>query len=122
MAIDPADATHLYIATCGNGLFEFRNGQSVAQYTAGNSLLASAIPGNNNYVRVDGLFYDRQHRLWMTNSETQHPLIRMNSEGTMESLDHPSLFYNGTPLTILRNPTTDHTGKVWLVNSHHHHP
>lgn len=122
MAIDPQDATHLYIATCGNGLFEFRDGKAVAQYTADNSLLASAVPGNNDYVRVDGLFFDRQNRLWMTNSETGHPLLRMDSEGRMEILDLPALFPDGTALALLRNPMTDRNGRVWLVNSHHRCP
>ncbi len=119
MAIDPEDATHLYIATCGNGLFEFRDGNIVAQYTADNSLLASAVPGNMDYVRVDGLFFDRQNRLWMTNSETGHPLLRMDGNGQMEVLDLPALFPDGTALAILRNPMTDQNGSVWLVNSHH---
>ncbi len=122
MAIDPQDATHLYIATCGNGLFEFRDGKAVAQYTADNSLLASAVPGNNDYVRVDGLFFDRQNRLWMTNSETGHPLLRMDSEGQMAVLDLPALFPDGTALALLRNPMTDRNGWVWLVNSHHRCP
>ncbi len=122
LAIDPNDATHLYIATCGNGLFEFRNGKAVAQYTDGNSLLASAVPGNSDYVRVDGLFFDQQNRLWMTNSETEHPLLRMDSEGKMEALDLSALFPNGFALTLLRNPMTDRNGRVWLVNSHHSCP
>ncbi len=122
MAIDPKDATHLYIATCGNGLFEYRDGQCVAHYTAGNSLLASAVPGNDDYVRVDGLFFDSQHRLWMTNSETAHPLLRMDSEGQMEAVDLSALFPDGTALSLLRHPMTDRNGRVWIVNSHHRCP
>lgn len=119
VAIDPDDAQHLFVSTCGRGLYEYRNGEMVRQYTAGNSLLATAVAGNNDYVRVDGLFFDQQQRLWMSNSESPTPLLRLSKDGTMEAVAGSALYYNEVPLTILRRPLTDRNHFTWMVNSHH---
>lgn len=122
IAIDPADQEHLFVSTCGHGVFEYRRGEMVHQYTEGNSLLTSAVAGNNDYVRTDGLFFDRQQRLWMSNSESDTPLLRLLPDGKMEAVNNGLLYYNKVGLTILRRPMTDRNGFTWLVNSHHHHP
>ena len=125
-AYDPNDKTHLYVATCGSGLYEFRNGQMVANYTDGNSPILSAIEDNFNYVRVDGLIFDNSGYLWMSCSAEAYNkdvILRLNpSTGEWKTYNNEQLFYDGTLLKILRHAIKDENGNIWMANDHHEHP
>jgi hypothetical protein len=67
MAVDPADKSHFYITTWGDGLLEYRNNTFYKQHGPGNSALRSIIPGR--YCRVDGATFDEEGNLWVLNSK-----------------------------------------------------
>lgn len=129
IAFDPADANHYFLSTCGSGLYEFRNRQMVKNYTAGNSPIISALaetdPNAHNYVRVDGIIFDKSGNLWMTvnSSKATKPMLKFNSTNNeWTEYNDPLLFYKNKPLRIVRNSILDRNGHIWMVNDHHEHP
>lgn len=131
IAIDPEDASHMFIATCGTGLYELKDGQQIANYTMGNSPLTSALDEINypnayqDYVRVDALMFDQEGGLWMSNSNCNkaHPLLRFNPKTKeWEEFNNSALFYDDQLLYIVRQSIIDSEGNIWMVNDHHSHP
>jgi non-canonical purine NTP pyrophosphatase (RdgB/HAM1 family) len=73
VAADPNDENHYFVGTWGDGVFEFLNGECVQRYDYTNSTLESFVPEpdpqRHRYVRVDGLAFDQNGNLWVTNSD-----------------------------------------------------
>ena len=70
-AVDPADTSHYFVSTWGEGVFEFKDNAFVKLHNTTNSTLAtisSSDPSSLNYTRVDGLVYDKDGNLWMNNT------------------------------------------------------
>ena len=130
LAYDPKDATHFFLATCGSGLYEFRNNKMVKNYTQGNSPLQSALPATHpacvNYVRVDALTFDNDGMLWMSCSAeaaNKDNILRLNpATGEWKEYNDAILKYNNNILYILRKSIRDNKGNIWIVNDHHLHP
>ncbi|GHU57682.1 ABC transporter substrate-binding protein [Bacteroidia bacterium] len=88
IAVFPNDTSHYFVSTWGEGVYEFKNGEQIQLYNHLNSGL-SAIPGTNppaNYVRVEGVCFDKQHNLWMTNSEVSNVIVVLKADGTWAKL------------------------------------
>ncbi len=70
IAIDPTNLEHFYFTSFGEGLFEVTDGVITQMYneTNTNGWLTSAITGDDHYVRLDGLAYDKKGNLWFLNS------------------------------------------------------
>ena len=66
-AIDPQDPMHYYVGSWGEGVYEFKNNEFVKLYSYTNSSLQTAIQGSNQYVRVDGLTFDKNNNLYVVN-------------------------------------------------------
>ncbi len=92
IAVDPNDDNHVFVSTCGTGIYEFNNGKYVNNFTSGNSELLSAIKGDNNYVRADGLIYDSNNNLWMLNSSSANALIKYSSDKKWTVYNDSKLF------------------------------
>lgn len=130
IAFDPSDSNHFFVSTCGTGLYEFRNGTMVNNYTNTNSPLQSALasthPAAPNYVRVDGLVFDLEGNLWMSCSSENtrtNIILRLNpTTGEWTTYSDAKLIYNKKILTILRRSILDRNGNIWMVNDHHSHP
>ena len=129
VAFDPNDANHYFLSTCGSGLYEFRGGQMVKNYTAGNSPIISALsptdPNAHNYVRVDGIICDKSGNLWMTvnSSKATKPMLKFNyATNEWTEYDDQLLFFKNKPLRIVRGSILDRNGHIWMVNDHHEHP
>ena len=129
IAVDPNDSEHFFFSTCGTGIYEFRNYEQVNNYTMDNSPLISAIDATNanavNYVRVDGLAFDNNGCLWMSNSSrlSAYPILRLNTKTSeWQSFTNDKIVYNDTQLRILRNSIIDKKGNIWIANEHHTHP
>ena len=87
-AIDPTDSTHFFVASFGFGLLEFRNNEFVQHYMPSNSPLEPCFPGGGTpYIWVDGLTYDADGNLWMTNVSTNGIKILMR-DSTWVSLSN----------------------------------
>lgn len=105
VAADPADATHFFVAGYGIGLSEYRNDRLYRVHTCDNSGIETLYPDGNryNYMRIDGLTYDRDGRLWMTNNG-QAPIKILNPDGSWAALAHTGMQGVQTPQDILIDP------------------
>ena len=82
IAVDPADPTHYFASTWGEGVFEFKEDAFVKLHNTKNSTLASAITGNSlNYTRVEGLCYDKAGNLWATNTAISSCINVLKADG-----------------------------------------
>lgn len=100
VAVDPLNPNHYFVSSWGEGLYEFLNNQFVTRYSydTGNSTLQSPYPdspGAMYLVRIDGLTYDKENNLYMTNSEVRNCINIYSS-----NKEWSSLFYE--PLSRVR--------------------
>ena len=129
MAIDPKNPDHFFISTCGTGTYEFLNYEQTNNYTFDNSPIYSALAttDNNaaNYVRTDGLIFDNNDGVWMTNSSrlSKYPVLKFNTiTCEWDSFSNDKVLYNNMQLRILRNSIIDKNNNIWMVNDHHEYP
>jgi sugar lactone lactonase YvrE len=120
---DPADKKHIFVSTCGTGLYEFMDGKFVKHYDEDNSPMKSSVEGNRNYVRIDGLVFDNNGMLWMTCSSRNNAgnmLLRLNpNTNEWKALDNDELYTNDERLRILKGAFLDKDGFIWICNGHH---
>ena len=112
IAQDPDDPNHHFATSGGGGLYEYRNLKFSAHYTYDNSPIQSAVPGNKNYVRMDGLAYDAERNLWMVNNHADKPLMVRKRDGSWKSFDVPELYLAPTLECVL----IDSGGRVWVCS------
>ncbi len=109
----PADSSLHYASAGGSGLYEFRGGRYVKNFNTENSPLRSAAKnGHRNYVRVDGLNFDKEGNLWMVNNGVDSTLCIFKADGTWSRLSIE---------TIRRAPALEKTlfdskGRLWVAS------
>lgn len=81
MAVDPEDSEHLYAASWGYGLVEYREGVQQMVYDETNSSLQNAVPGGD-VIRLGGLAFDDDNNLWMTNTAVPEPISVLRNDGS----------------------------------------
>jgi sugar lactone lactonase YvrE len=86
IAVDPADQHHVFAASWGYGLLEYRNGELVEAYDESNSTLQTFIE-NDHYYRLGGVVFDRDGNLWVTNSNVPEPISVRKPDGKWSSYD-----------------------------------
>jgi hypothetical protein len=94
IAVDPQDETHLFVSTWGEGVYEFKDGELVQRYNHANSALNSALPNTpsqGNYVRVEGVCFDADNNLWMTNAEVSDIIVVRKAGGTWTKLRYDDI-------------------------------
>ena len=94
IAQDPRDASHHFVSSARNGLYEFKNGKFVKHYTYTNSGLQTILPNSAwplQYVSVSGLQYDKDNNLWMLNNEIDTIIKIMKPNGTWTKLYYEGL-------------------------------
>jgi hypothetical protein len=79
IAIDPRDSEHYFIGSWGWGLLEYKGSELQSHYTTQNSTIQTTIPGN--YMRISGLAFDKENKLWVVNSGVQNSLSVLKSTG-----------------------------------------
>lgn len=89
LAVDPEDPQHVYAASWGNGVVEFKNGEYAGVYGESNTdgALRSVYPGQP-YLRIGGLAFDSQNNLWVTNSSVPAPVSVRKKDGTWKSFSY----------------------------------
>lgn len=89
LAVDPADPHHVYGATWGYGVVEFRDGAYAGIFDDTNSdgALRSVFPGSP-YIRIGGLAFDSKNNLWVTNSSVPSPVSVLKNDGTWKSFSY----------------------------------
>ncbi|MDH6390259.1 hypothetical protein M2480_001232 [Parabacteroides sp. PFB2-12] len=85
VAVDPQDKEHIFASSWGEGLYEFQDRELVKLHDKDNSALESVDPKSRHYIRVQGLVFDQDNNLWMTNSEVAHPIHKLKPDGTWDS-------------------------------------
>lgn len=93
VAVDPADANHVFAGSWGGGVFEFKAGSFVARYNNQNSSLQTAIPAQPDepYVRISGMQFDSNRNLWVVNSIVDKPLSVMSPSGNWQAYALPGI-------------------------------
>lgn len=112
VAIDPCDPDHYFVASYGEGVYEFQNNEFVKLHSENNSTLESALPNNeksNEYVRVDGLVYDRNNNLWVSNSAATNALHVLSSDGKWERF-----YYDGIANKDLNQILITRNNQKWM--------
>ena len=102
VAVDPLDSEHYFVGSWGEGLYEFQNNEFVNLYSYNNSSLQSAIEGNNRYIRVDGLVFDKNNHLYMVNGGVSNGLSIFSNQKEWKNFYYPPLSH-ADPDRILIN-------------------
>ena len=110
VASDPNDPGHVFAASWGGGIFEFNGNELVKQHSLGNSSLESSIPGNDEYVRVGGMAFDRDGTLWVANGGGSKVLSSYKN-GTWQSHSIPDLANR----YFLGNLIVTEDGDKWII-------
>jgi len=86
LAVDPADPGHIFGASWGYGVVEFKDGEYIGLYNDTNTdgALTSVYPGGP-YIRVGGLAFDSKNNLWVTNSSVPTPVSVKKTDGTWKN-------------------------------------
>jgi len=115
MAIDPADKTHYFITTWGDGMLEYRNNLFYKQHGPNNSPLRNIIAGR--FCRVDGARFDEGGNLWVLNSKYYLPnhlpdsaLCILKPDGSWLQPFYPDLMASPTWNSILFTSR----GQTWM--------
>ena len=121
--VDPKDPGHVF-AGGQTGLYEYRDGKFVKEYTYDNSPLkvASTVSaGNKNYVIVPSVKFDAAGNLWLTNSiSPSTSLLELTAGG--EWIDHHDsrlMVENGTrSMEQMNGLMFDSRGLLWFGNNY----
>ena len=93
---DPADEKRHFASSVTQGLYEFYDKKFVKHYTYNNSPLEVAVPITDpgiykDFVRINGLTYDNDNNLWMTNYEVKHFIHVLKPDGKWVNLHYPEV-------------------------------
>ncbi|MFT5724520.1 MAG: hypothetical protein ACI9JN_001639, partial [Bacteroidia bacterium] len=103
IAADPS-GSEVFVGTHGFGLIHLRNNQLVDLYTDQNSILTKSGGG---FVQADGLAYDNDGNVWITNYDSDKPLKVRTPEGKWNGFELPSL----RPTEII----VDDFNQKWMI-------
>jgi len=107
---DPSDPDHIFAASWGDGIFEFKGDELIKHHSLNNSTLQSAISGSEHYVRVGGMAFGSDGTLWVTNGGGSKVLSAYKN-GDWSSYSIPALAtkYN------LGNLVVTDDGDKWII-------
>lgn len=119
--IDPKDDSHVFCSG-QTGVYEFKNGKFLKEYTNDNSPLKTAkTVGHNNkdyVIVVDGKF-DNQGNYWCLNSVSPSTsLLKLTPEGQWVDYHSSKLMVSeGWSLDDMRGINFDSDGTLWFCNN-----
>jgi ligand-binding sensor domain-containing protein len=121
---DPNDPNHIF-GGGETGLYEFQNGSLLTAHNIDNSPLESNIGNLKDYVFIEGMTFDEDGNLWITNigAPTQSLLEYTKDKKWIPHQDDN--FYidkDGLSLYGLKSLCIDSNNLLWLVNYHHIKP
>lgn len=112
---DPNDSEHHFASSGGEGIYEFKDRKFIKLYSIGNSTLKTILPNDKyklNYIRTNGLQYDKNHNLWMVNSLVDNIINVLKDDGKWISFYHPEL--SGKP--TFERIIFDKRGWAWVTS------
>lgn len=108
----PDNPEHWFASTGVEGMYEFKDYAFIQKYTYNNSGLESIYPGQDiqqYYVRTNGVNFDKNKNLWITNAQVKNTLKVLKNNGEWISFYHKNFTNIATPGDIL----FDQRGWVW---------
>lgn len=116
--IDPLDKTHVFAASSRSGVYEFRNGKFIKNWTFDNtnSCITTVIPNNYDYVIVNGLKFDSDGNLWVLNSWSEKPIAHYSKEGNWTEKKNQAISNISKDFASARSPIFDSRGLFWFTN------
>lgn len=95
----------IYTSSLGDGIFEFRDGVPTNYYNERNSPIENAGNYTHYYCYMDGVTFDNDGNLWMTNSEVNNAIKILDKDGQWHSLSISSLNnkYTVNDILVTRN-------------------
>ena len=112
VAVDPADKSHFFVGTWGEGLYEFRENTFYARRAE--APLQSAVEGDPHYVRVGSLSFDGYGRLWMAQGSVSDPIRSLEADGRLAGYRFDAVSGVNSFGTMLCLPG----GTNWLALNH----
>ncbi|MBP1618152.1 MAG: hypothetical protein H6Q14_1979 [Bacteroidetes bacterium] len=114
VAMDPSDTNHYFVASWGEGIYEFNGTECVAIYNTTNSTLQD-ITGNlpSHYIRVTGLNYDANNNLWMVNTLVDNTVTMMTKDGEWKEYSFSEL----KNIESLTDIMIDQYENKWIIGS-----
>lgn len=112
---DPEIAGHYYASSFGHGIYEFKDGEFINRLSYDNSPLSTILPYGfypQEYVRINGLQYDRNGNLWMLNNEVDTIIRVKKSDGKWKGLYYKPI----SGLSFFKQFTFDSRGLVWTAS------
>jgi hypothetical protein len=112
VTVDPANANRYFVGSWGEGVYEFMNNQFVNRHnhlTTGGKI-QSPYPDTDNYSRITGLTYDRNHNLFMTNHDVERGMVAFSADGKWDNYYIEPVAKNHNPDKIL----IDRNNYKWL--------
>jgi hypothetical protein len=112
---DPNNPEHHFASCGGEGVYEFMDRKFVKLYSINNSTLQTIFPNESyklNYVRTNGLQYDKNHNLWVLNSYVDSVINILKDDGKWISFYHPELIGKPTFERII----FDKRGWAWITS------
>ncbi|MES2863265.1 MAG: two-component regulator propeller domain-containing protein [Bacteroidota bacterium] len=103
---NPRNLSEVFVASGHSGLLKFTNKANAVLYNQTNFLETLQLPPpNQNYisVRINGMRYDKDGNLWLTNARVNNGIKVLRSNNTWQS-------YNLS--TIVQNPKGIHYGNI----------
>jgi sugar lactone lactonase YvrE len=90
IAVDKNDENHLFVSSWGEGIYEIKENELVKRYDETNSALQAAL-STSGYARVEGLCFDKNNNLWMTNSSVSDVIKVLKPDGNWVSVHIPGI-------------------------------
>jgi hypothetical protein len=106
----PSDPEIHFLATWGYGLVEYRSGIFHERYGENNSSLRSIIPGGDA-VRINGMAFDDDKNLWVTNTGVPNPVSVRKANGEWQSFPYGSIINHDYVGDIIINSL----GQKWVL-------
>lgn len=116
--IDPRDKSHVFAGSSRSGVYEFRDGKYVKNWTYDNTngALTCVLPNNHNYVIINGLTFDSEGNLWVLDSWSEKPVVQYSKEGNWNEKHNSAISAMHDGLASLRSPFFDSRGLLWFTN------
>ncbi|MGL5786687.1 MAG: two-component regulator propeller domain-containing protein [Bacteroidales bacterium] len=113
---DSRDENKLWVASWGEGLFEYQNNELLNIYNSErkNSSIESIFPGQDiavNYNRVDGPAFDKKNNMFLTNTQVKDGIQVRLADGKWASLYYSELANKVT----LGNIIIDQNNYKWVI-------
>lgn len=118
VAQDPFDPEHHFVTSGRQGLFEYRKGKLVKQYTEGSPagfLRSCSGSRSYDYVRTSGAIFDKDGNLFLANSgggkDVDTMIWCLKRDGTWQDF----YFSHIANVTCLENSIIDRKGRLWFT-------